>query len=230
MATFGKWLDDYDGEDNVVAGVARIWAGAVGTRPRASAPVTISNWLTTERGVHEEAMRAAVRAYNASRSPGRSLTDAEAAAFSAGNAGTIAPVTDQPGGHQQPDPPAEQPALPAEALPVVAAIVHALRPSLDAIVTRLGELTQGQMALLSWADAQDKRLEPIRRLLEELGEAEDAADAIDGQAAQQAYDGAAAAEPPPEPGSLWRNIAAAEPDFAAMAEAGDPAAADDHGP
>ena len=98
-------------------------------------------------------------------------------------------------------------------------------------------------AILEWMAAQDARIKPITDLLGELAEAEQAPDqpeldgqqaAIDEIHAQADHELAEAhrragneAAYPQVTGSLWRNIAAPEPDPERMAQLGDPRLVED---
>ena len=232
MATFGQWLDDYDGEDNIVAGVARIWRTAKtesDARPRVSAPQSITGWLAGHRRVADESLRAAVRAYNESRG-GRQATEAEVGAFKAMNSpGTIAPV---PGDHEQPAGPS--PAMMA----ILGRIEQGMLGGFDALDQRLERLE-------AWTKLQDERIKPITDLLGELAEAEQAPDqgeqvteadlaqetapAVYDERAGEYHPGPAMSIAPPAQvtGSLWRNIAAQEPDMDRMAQLGDPRLVED---
>jgi len=202
MATFGGWLDDQAAPDlartDTVGQLARAWLAAKGERPRVFAPESVSAWVLAHLPeAHHAAIRPAV------------------AEWRAGRAGTVAPMADSP---SPPSDPQQQPGQAA----VEPASLPAIMASLGRIETRLAELTQGQLALLSWAGEQDKRIEPVVRLLGELGASMDEADAEEAEGARM-EDGDSG--PPPDPsqgGSLWRNIAAPEPDFAAMAADGRP--------
>jgi hypothetical protein len=218
VATFGRWLDDYAGPDQVVAGVAQIWRAAKGSRPRLSAAEPINAWLAAQ-GVADESLRAAQREYREDRlgppAGGRQATAEELAAFRAQN---------EPG--SSPDHPAVQQAslelppvtpLPAEQLPMVAAIVSAISSRLVRIEAIQAELLGIARRGEQWQAAQDSRIEPITRLLADLAEAEDAADQLDGQPVDEA-----AISSPPAAGSLWAGITAPQPDMDALAALGEP--------
>ena len=216
MTTFGGWLDDYAGEDNLVAGVARLWRSAKSeqdARPRVSAVQSITEWLAEHRGVADESLRAAVRAFNEARG-GRQATEAEVGAFRAMNSpGTIAPV---PGDHEQPAGPS----------PAVMAV-------LGRIESMLAQVQEQNLELLAWTKLQDERIKPITDLLGELADAESAPEPdpayLDELAHQSAEEAQADADPdgPGQPwqhgpDGLWGNIMAPEPDPERMAQLGDP--------
>ena len=242
MTTFSGWLDDQASptlaRQDAIGDLARAWLAAKGDRPRVFAPESVSAWVLAHlpEALHP-AVREAVTAYRASRS------------------GTVAPVPDPPHqagppGHQMPivDLSNPGPAFMA-ALGRIERVLGDLAPGgapvagmVEMIFARLGGIHERLQRIEAWQGEQDKRIEPITRLLTELGMAEDQADQADLESGHQAAEEAQAdagqvpgVELAPEQnawgppvvqpsGSLWRNIAAPEPDFAAMAQDGDPAA------
>jgi hypothetical protein len=60
VATFGSWLQEQEGREDVVGQVAHIWKGYEGNRPRVSSPKGILAFLVSQRVENIEAMMQAV--------------------------------------------------------------------------------------------------------------------------------------------------------------------------
>lgn len=195
MATFSAWLDDYDGSSQAVAQLAAVWRTG---KPGGEGPEERPRVHTVP----------SVSAWVLAHAPDQlhpAMREAQRE-YRAGRGGTVAPMAGPPSDDQQPDQAAGE--------PIVGYVSPgpATMASLGRIESMLGQVQQQNLAIL---DA----LRGLSQVTGLWGEPE---------ATQGAIDPDQAENQPPETapqvtGSLWRNIAVPEPDFAAMAADGDPA-------
>ena len=241
MTTFGGWLDAYQGSDQDILEVSRIWKDAKGERPKLFAVESVTTWVSDHADrttIGMDRVRAALReakaGYQASRGgtppsapadgaqpPEPPVQGARAIAEARGWVEPQEAAQDVPGellaaGEPQQLPPDAVYATPDAGVPVE--LLPANLSRLLESIYRQGEETQRQLAAIrEWQADQDKRIEPITRLLADLEAAENEADELEPDEVPHAEPGMV----PMSAGGLWAGVRAAEPDMDALYQAGD---------
>lgn len=234
--TFGQWLDQQAGQASDLGKVADVWKASAGSRKRVSSVQGVTDWLVSaaaDAEIDPAGVRATLQAAGAQYRAWRTTSAASQPDASPAAQPSASRQIAEQRGWIQPELPAEPPPEAVQGARDAFASVPLPGSDLDAqfgelrkrlAVTEgkldealgwLAHLGRGVGEILAWQGEQDERLEPLRRLMAELGETEDAADAIDGVAP---LSGQLGAGEPAQPGGLWAAFRMPEPDHGALAE------------